>query len=123
EQLAVVACLYFSQAFGIGCNEVAEPSQKLAASACGDSPPCRGVKRAMSGFHRALDVCGAALGDQRPGLAGIGIERFEVLATRRLAEFAVDVEIVAFHRHLTGWPSARTSFATRKASTAAGTPP
>ena len=90
NQLAVVTHLKVRQFVRLLGHHVGEFSDQMAARCRRQRRPFAFAKSAIGRSDRPVHVFRAALGDQRPGLRGIGIERFERLARRRIHPFSAD---------------------------------
>ena len=94
HQLAVVAHLDLGQVLGMLLDQPGDAAQHLAARGLRHGRPRALVEGAPGRLAGAIHVLGVALGDQRPRLAGVGVEGLERLAGGGLAPLAVDVGLV-----------------------------
>ena len=98
DQLAVVAHLDLAQVLGVLLDQPGDAAHHLAARGLRHLRPGTGLEGARGGLDRPVDVGLVAFGDQRPGLARVGIEGLEGLAGGGVDPFAVDVGLVVLER-------------------------
>ena len=77
-ELARVVDLEAGEALGVRGDEVGEAAQARRAAEPGHLPPLA-VERGAGRGDGGVDVLLAAVGDQRPGLPGVGVLRLEGL--------------------------------------------
>ncbi len=75
-------------------NQTGNLAQQAASLRLCHSRPWAALERAAGGLTGAVDVDSIALGDQRPRLAGVWIDRFERLARCGIAPLTIDIDLV-----------------------------
>ena len=94
DQLAVVAHFDLAQVVGMFFDELSDAPHHLAARRRCHLRPWPALEGARGRFDSPVGIRLVAFGDQRPGLARVGVVGLKLLAGGRIDPLAVDVGLV-----------------------------